>query len=515
MKRAVAFGKPIPAPSHGWPACGAALRMIARLKATVMDELYIRVKGDGEICVPAGPSMTSYILIEQEDWFEKEIAFVRRLLEPGMRAIDIGANYGTYTLAMAQAVGSAGRVWAYEPAGATARYLRATIARNRLANVEMTQAALSDRAGTGRLRLDAQAELNRLAVDGDGEEVLLTTLDAECRSRAWGRIQFIKIDAEGGEGDIIRGGENFFAEHSPLVMFECRGADGENAGVQSAFRARGYAPFRLIGPDTSLVAVGSDESLDGFELNLFACKPDRAESLSAAGLLTTSAGIFDAPRGLGLALWHRQDFAASFADAKNAGEAPYQRAFDAYAVWRDLARPLPERWGALRAAAHILQSLTADTQNLAILSTGARVVHEAGMRKLSTDLLDRMLGLMRKGPPKLNEPFWPAAVRYDAMRPGVGRDIWFLAATLEAYEERHAFSSHFARLDTLGGLDWLATTPYASPAMERRRQLMAIRAGRQNERQASPLLSKASPGHLNPHLWGGAPEPAPSLSHLR
>src|SRR5215471_2817272 len=125
-----------------------------------MNELYVLVTGGGEICVPADQSITAYVLIEQEDWFEKEIAFVRRLLQPGMRAIDIGANYGTYTLAMARAVGPDGRVWAYEPADATARYLRKSIARNGLANVEMVQAALSNRTGTGRLHLDSQAELN-------------------------------------------------------------------------------------------------------------------------------------------------------------------------------------------------------------------------------------------------------------------------------------------------------------------------------------------------------------------
>src|ERR1700751_3958981 len=193
-----------------------------------MDELYVRVKGGGEICVPASPSITTYTLIEQEDWFEKEIAFVRRLLRPGMRAIDVGANYGTYTLAMAKAVGASGRVWAYEPASATARYLRNTIGRNGLAQVEMCQAALSDRPGVGRLHLDTQVELNRLTADGNGEEVSLTTLDSEDLSRSWEPVDFIKIDDEGGELDIIRGGETFFAEQSPLVMFERRAADREN-----------------------------------------------------------------------------------------------------------------------------------------------------------------------------------------------------------------------------------------------------------------------------------------------
>jgi hypothetical protein len=49
---------------------------------------------------------TPYVLSEQQDWFEDEIRFLRRLLQPGMNAIDIGANYGVYTLAMAQVVGA-------------------------------------------------------------------------------------------------------------------------------------------------------------------------------------------------------------------------------------------------------------------------------------------------------------------------------------------------------------------------------------------------------------------------
>src|SRR5689334_11219087 len=102
-----------------------------------MDELFVRVRGGGGVCVPASPSMTTYVLLEQEDWFEKEIAFVRRVLRPGMRAIDIGANYGLYTLAMAQNVGPEGAVWSYEPASAASDCLRRTIARNGLTNIHL------------------------------------------------------------------------------------------------------------------------------------------------------------------------------------------------------------------------------------------------------------------------------------------------------------------------------------------------------------------------------------------
>jgi hypothetical protein len=40
--------------------------------------------------------------------------------------------------------------------------------------------------------------------------------------------------------------------------------------------------------------------------------------------------------------------------------------------------------------------------------------------------------------------------------------------------------------------------------MERQRQLMAIRLGRQSKCQPSPLLAKASADHLNPQLWDGS-----------
>jgi hypothetical protein len=80
---------------------------------TVSDPtLTVRIKGNVSVCVPNNISlMTPYILLEQEDWFEDEISFVRRVLDPGDRVIDIGANYGIYTLSAAAVVGAQGKVW--------------------------------------------------------------------------------------------------------------------------------------------------------------------------------------------------------------------------------------------------------------------------------------------------------------------------------------------------------------------------------------------------------------------
>jgi hypothetical protein len=71
-------------------------------------------------------------------------------------------------------------------------------------------------------------------------------------------------------------------------MFERTRADGENESVQSSFEAHGYSLFKLTGPDLYLVPIDKGKTFDAFDLNLFACKPDRAESLAAADLLTAT-----------------------------------------------------------------------------------------------------------------------------------------------------------------------------------------------------------------------------------
>ncbi|HKJ82801.1 MAG TPA: FkbM family methyltransferase, partial [Mariprofundaceae bacterium] len=87
--------------------------------------------------------ITPYVLMEQNDWFEDEIKFLRRLLQPGQKVIDIGANYGVYTLSMAQTVGATGEVWAFEPASSTAELLAKGIEANGFSHVVLEQSALS------------------------------------------------------------------------------------------------------------------------------------------------------------------------------------------------------------------------------------------------------------------------------------------------------------------------------------------------------------------------------------
>src|SRR5215475_10638623 len=111
-----------------------------------MQPLRIRLRDD-DVKLAAPPdlsSMTTYVLLEQEAWFEKEPAFLRRWLKSGMTAIDIGANLGVYALPMARLVGPRGRVVAYEPGSEARRLLEQSRDLNGASNLDVVGLALSD-----------------------------------------------------------------------------------------------------------------------------------------------------------------------------------------------------------------------------------------------------------------------------------------------------------------------------------------------------------------------------------
>src|SRR5258708_11318539 len=97
-----------------------------------MPDSIVQILVDGvRIVVPDSLFLiTPYVLREQGDFFEDELPFVRQLLQPGQNVIDIGANFGVYTLSMAQKVGPGGQVWAFEPAPSTAQFLARGIEEN-------------------------------------------------------------------------------------------------------------------------------------------------------------------------------------------------------------------------------------------------------------------------------------------------------------------------------------------------------------------------------------------------
>jgi FkbM family methyltransferase len=469
-----------------------------------MNDLTLRLNSGVSLVVPASlASITTYVLLEQEEWFEKETAFLLRWLRSGMTVIDIGANLGVYSLPLARRVGPHGHVFAYEPASEPRGMLERSRSVNRAENLHVVAAAASDSAREGHLVLGTSSELNSLGGSGAGETVRITSLDAEDGMRGWSSVDFIKIDAEGEEERILDGGQAFFDRHSPLVMFEIKAGDAVNESLRGAFARRGYGVYRLLPGGPVLVPDQPDQPIDGFELNLFAAKPDRAAALARDGFLVESVPDWtpdERARETALDGLRAQAFAADFAPLFT-GDIPldplYRDGLAGYATWRSPEVPWPERCAALGFACRTLVAACNAAPSLVRFSSLARAAWDAGQRMVCVGALTAFGKLVVSGNMNVNEPFWPAAARFDGISPGGNRAEWLLVSAFEQLERASAFSSTFLR-STID-LDWLCAQPFVSAEMERRRVLQHADAGERTEVPAR--LCVAADDHLNAEVW--------------
>jgi FkbM family methyltransferase len=469
-----------------------------------MKELILRLKSGVSLAVPASlDSITTYVFLEQEEWFEKEPEFLRRWLRPGMTVVDIGANLGVYSLAAARCVGPHGHVFAYEPASEPRGLLERSRDINRADNLHVIAAAASDSEREGRLVLGASSELNTLEGSGPSESIHITSLDAEDRARGWSAVDFVKIDAEGEEERILEGGSTFFDRHSPLVMFEIKAGDSVNETLRSAFVQRGYGVYRLVPGGPVLVPDEPGTPLDPFELNLFAAKPDRAAALASDGWLIDSLPNWApraADRDRAIEMLIGQPYAPAFARvfAHSAEmDSDYRDALAGYAAWRSPDLPMAERCGALNFACGTLFAVCRNAPTLARLSSLARASWDAGQRLVCTIALKSFAELFAAGEMNLSEPFWPACARMDGLFPGEKSAQWLLVSAFEQFERASRYSSQFGA--PVFDLDWLCTQPFVAAEMERRRILMRVQAGERAEVPAR--LCVAADDHLNADVW--------------
>lgn len=190
-----------------------------------------------------------------------EIALVRRLVQPGDRVVDIGANVGVFTVTLAQAVGPTGRVYAFEPVAGLAGLLRRSLAENRYGWVDLREQAVGDAAGSVEL-LQVQGgdhfggsylwrEGGAAPVGHTLTRVPLVRLDDLGLERP---IRLIKVDVEGAEPLALRGALGIIKADRPAILAEiCAAQLVRLAGCTpndliAELAGYGYR-CHLIGPD--------------------------------------------------------------------------------------------------------------------------------------------------------------------------------------------------------------------------------------------------------------------------
>ena len=364
-------------------------------------ELLVSVQGGAKICVPDNlANATTYVLLEQERWFEDEVGFLRACLAPGQCAVDVGANLGVFTTVLAAGVGATGKVLAFEPTGASAALLERTLTANDLSHAHVIRAALSDRAGRGLLEIGDTPELNALteaATAGrETEAVDLLTLDDALGDHGVAEVDFLKIDAEGAEYRVGLGARRMLENSEPLVLFEIRHGGAPRFELFELLGSLGLDPYRLVPGLDLLVPFTRDEPLDDYQLNLFACAPGRAQMLHQDGLLALAGPPSDVQPVL-------EDEAAEYlqslpgARGPTVANDPYGRALIHYALLQTANLPPAGQVAHLTSALNLAGQAFRERGSVPRLLTYARVAADGGRRRLAVDLLSALTNALESG----------------------------------------------------------------------------------------------------------------------
>ncbi|MFN6365570.1 MAG: FkbM family methyltransferase [Aphanizomenon sp.] len=443
-------------------------------------ECLVEIEGGIKVCVKNDlNSLTTYVLLEQGDWFEPEMEFIRKLITPGMEILDIGANHGVYTLTIANLLQKQGKITAYEPASSVVSLLRKGVEANGFTNIEIVNAGLSDCEGEATLFLSTNSELNSLQPDNLSQQqeiIKLLNLDQELAMRNWQKIDFIKLDAEGEEAKILTGGKRFFLEQSPLIMFELKHGKHINMRLIQLFKNLGYEIYYLISSLGCLVPFDVNQPVDGYQLNLFACKLDRSQQLAERSLLVTQipeksllpkpSYWLEAIAALNYAtpfLNHWQEYVM----VANADSQIYLEGLNYFFLTKTVNLSPGEKFASLEHSFKCIQEAVKTQASFTRYCSLARVAAELGKRQISVEILEKLITNINSGRLiRVNEPFLPVSQQYDDQIFNNNLQDWFLVSIVETCENRRVFSSYFSAKQSVSSLNQIIHKPFHSHKSE-------------------------------------------------
>jgi FkbM family methyltransferase len=223
--------------------------------------------------------------------FERaEVSFVEKYLRPGMTVLDIGAHHGLYTLLASKRVGRGGRVAAFEPSPRERKQLLRNVRINFCSNVVVEPYALGSEGSQAELFLvnggeDGCNSLRPPVVESGVSpvSVRVARLDDWLEKERIERVDFIKLDVEGGERDVLRGAAKLLArEPRPVIFAEVQDVRTGPWGYPAKeiiehLVQRGYTWFAIEAEGLRDL----DVSANTFDGNFVACPEERIAEMRA------------------------------------------------------------------------------------------------------------------------------------------------------------------------------------------------------------------------------------------
>jgi FkbM family methyltransferase len=145
----------------------------------------------------------------------------RSLIKPGMHIIDIGANLGYYAFQEARIVGETGEVIAIEPVLGNVQLLKHGRELNSFKNMKILPIAIGVQNGTSKIFLQKESNCGSMLLpDSYLKTVDVPTRDLDSLFESEQKIDYIRMDVEGFEIEIIKGMHKILDKFKPTLFIE-------------------------------------------------------------------------------------------------------------------------------------------------------------------------------------------------------------------------------------------------------------------------------------------------------
>lgn len=212
--------------------------------ANTAEKLLLKAK-HGLFMVPAHDMVVGRSLVKYGEVHESEWHLVKPFVPRGGVVVDAGTHLGTFLVPFAHHVGPQGKVIGFEPQPFIHECLMATIMLNKLGNVTVHPCCVGNETRKVEITApDYQQEGNysglpftesgydEVRFSGDKIHTRIVRLDDVFEEP---RLDFLKIDVEGMERDVLLGGQKHIMQHRPVIFLENNRRDKSPALVQTLF----------------------------------------------------------------------------------------------------------------------------------------------------------------------------------------------------------------------------------------------------------------------------------------
>jgi FkbM family methyltransferase len=156
--------------------------------------------------------------------YELELKYLKYFISEGSVLIDVGANSGIYSMMAAKIVGNKGTVLSVEPFPAMSAMLIKNAELNNFNNVRVRTFGASDKTEVKTFWLNGNKpnSFSFSIQDGDAKNLSFLTvkLDELFEWEHLQRLDYIKIDAEGEEDNVLKGAEQIIEKFHPIIQVE-------------------------------------------------------------------------------------------------------------------------------------------------------------------------------------------------------------------------------------------------------------------------------------------------------